>query len=409
MTPRLSSAAYLRDYKIQVGFEDGKSGVIDLEHELWGEVFEPLRDVGLFRRFRFDAELDTIVWPTGADLATEYLYDNAVASEPRPVVEPAVDQPFFPVSKVRVHATDTGHTFGRHWAVVSDDRREVFSIVTENYRLVSNLQAYEFGRRAFALVFGAKAASGLQLFNVTMPATRSSAHMDLTAKGMGFAPPGGDRWLPFLRVTNSYNRSRALGFSIGICRWICKNGMIFGERSLKLKVPHMTDEDIQRRLLEAFGHRRFNVAGFTDKLEKLTRLSVPPGRFVAGILEILDVKPPAELPRNAARREGWLGLEPCLRGLGEQYSKELGDTAYALVNAASEYASSAKAPLMTPARVDALQCRCGNWVDKVLDRYGPSLASGAVVDIKPGSLNAAGRLAAWAADPGPFRESREML
>ena len=91
--------------------------------------------------------------------------------------------PFFPVSKVRVHATDTGHTFSRHWAVVSDDRREVFSIVTEDYRLVSNLQAYELGRRAFALVFGAKAAAELQLFNVTMPATRSSVHMDLTAEG----------------------------------------------------------------------------------------------------------------------------------------------------------------------------------------------------------------------------------
>ena len=284
----------------------------------------------------------------------------------------------------------------------------VFSIVTEDYRLVSNLQAYEFGRRAFALVFGAKAASELRLFNVTMPATRSSAHMDFTAEGLEFAPIGEDRWLPFLRVTNSYNRSRVLGFTVGICRPICTNGVVFGERSLKLKVPHMAHEDIEHRLVEAFGHRRFDVAGYTDRLEKLTRLSVPPERFVAGILEILDVKPPAELPRNAARREGWLRLGPCLRGLGEKYRKELGDTAYALVNAASEYASDTKAPLMTSARVDTLQIRCGSWVDRILDRCGPSLASGTVVDIKPGSLNAAGRLAAWAADPGPSRGSRKM-
>lgn len=73
MTPRLCGAEYLRDYQILVSFEDGKTGVVDLRHELWGEVFEPLRDIGLFRRFRFDPELDTIVWPTGADLAPEYL------------------------------------------------------------------------------------------------------------------------------------------------------------------------------------------------------------------------------------------------------------------------------------------------------------------------------------------------
>lgn len=395
MAPRLCGAEYLRDYKILATFEDGKTGVIDLESELRGGVFEPLRDIDLFRRFRFDPELDTIVWPTGADLAPVYLYENAVVGELQPVVESAVDQPFFPVSKVRVRASDTGHVFRRHWAVVSDDRREIFSIVTEDYRLVSNLQAYELGRRAFALVFGKDALAGLQLFHVTMPATRSWAHIDLTAEGLDFSPRPSDSWLPFLRVTNSYNRSRALAFTVGVCRWIGTNGMIFGEQSLRFKVSHATEVNLERRLVEAFGHRRFDVAGCRDKLEKLTRLSVPQERFLAGMLEILDVKPPAELPRNAARRDSWLRLGPHLCGLGEKYRKELGDTAYALVTAASEYAGDTKAPLMSPARVDALQFRCGSWVDRVLNRYGPSLASGTVVHIKPGSMRAARRLTDW--------------
>ena len=89
MPPRLCSAEYVREYKIFVTFEDGKMGIIDLQNELWGEVFEPLRDLELFRRFRFDAELDTIVWPTGADLAPEYLYENAVAGETRAGAEPS--------------------------------------------------------------------------------------------------------------------------------------------------------------------------------------------------------------------------------------------------------------------------------------------------------------------------------
>lgn len=93
MTPRLCGAEYLRDYQILVTFEDGKTGVVDLRHELWGEVFEPLRDIELFRRFRFDPDLDTIVWPTGADLAPEYLYENAAAAG-RADAEPAEDSPF---------------------------------------------------------------------------------------------------------------------------------------------------------------------------------------------------------------------------------------------------------------------------------------------------------------------------
>lgn len=59
-------------------FDDGRVGVIDLEGELWGEVFEPLKDIDVFRRFCMDTELDTIVWPTGADLAPEFLYERAV-------------------------------------------------------------------------------------------------------------------------------------------------------------------------------------------------------------------------------------------------------------------------------------------------------------------------------------------
>lgn len=78
MTPRLARAEYLCDYKIQVTFDDGREGVIDLQDELWGEVFEPLKDLDVFRCFRVDTELDTIVWPTGADLAPEFLYEHAV-------------------------------------------------------------------------------------------------------------------------------------------------------------------------------------------------------------------------------------------------------------------------------------------------------------------------------------------
>jgi hypothetical protein len=74
MTPRLTRATYAGDYRIAVAFEDGTAREIDLEEELWGEMFEPLRDVEVFRAFRLDEELSTIVWANGADLAPEFLY-----------------------------------------------------------------------------------------------------------------------------------------------------------------------------------------------------------------------------------------------------------------------------------------------------------------------------------------------
>lgn len=41
-------------------------------------MFAPLKDVEVFKSFRFDPELATIVWPSGADLAPEFLYEQAV-------------------------------------------------------------------------------------------------------------------------------------------------------------------------------------------------------------------------------------------------------------------------------------------------------------------------------------------
>ncbi len=79
MTPSVKTAEYIEDYRIKVTFVDGKEGIIDLKDELWGEVFAPLKDVSNFKEFRVDSELRTIVWPTGADLAPEYLYERAAA------------------------------------------------------------------------------------------------------------------------------------------------------------------------------------------------------------------------------------------------------------------------------------------------------------------------------------------
>jgi len=78
-TPKLIEATYLDDYRIHLIFEDGTEGELDMENELWGPVFEPLKDKNVFRRFRIDNELRTIVWPSGADLAPEYLYKVAAA------------------------------------------------------------------------------------------------------------------------------------------------------------------------------------------------------------------------------------------------------------------------------------------------------------------------------------------
>ena len=60
-------------YRIEVAFEDGLVGTVDLSSELYGPMFEPLRDPELFNQVRID-EFGVICWPNGADLAPEFVY-----------------------------------------------------------------------------------------------------------------------------------------------------------------------------------------------------------------------------------------------------------------------------------------------------------------------------------------------
>lgn len=77
MNPEIESAEYAGGYKIHIRFTDGLAGTVDLENELWGEVFEPLKDIAEFRRFALDPDFRTVCWPNGADLAPEFLYEAA--------------------------------------------------------------------------------------------------------------------------------------------------------------------------------------------------------------------------------------------------------------------------------------------------------------------------------------------
>ena len=77
MIPRVIEVKALGDYKLWVRFSDGKFGTVDLSKELWGAVFEPLRDKEFFARASVDPELQTVTWPNGADLSPEYLYEAA--------------------------------------------------------------------------------------------------------------------------------------------------------------------------------------------------------------------------------------------------------------------------------------------------------------------------------------------
>jgi hypothetical protein len=62
-------------HSLNVTFEDGTRKQVDLLALLKGPVFEPLRDPVYFARVMLDPVAGTVVWPNGADIAPEALYE----------------------------------------------------------------------------------------------------------------------------------------------------------------------------------------------------------------------------------------------------------------------------------------------------------------------------------------------
>ena len=88
----ITNVEYDEGYGLVLTFEDESRRRVDLTQHLDGEVFEPLRDLKLFRTACLNEDIDTVVWANGADMSPDFLYDMSVplggeavskAAEPR--------------------------------------------------------------------------------------------------------------------------------------------------------------------------------------------------------------------------------------------------------------------------------------------------------------------------------------
>ena len=75
--PTVIAAEYHGDFRIHLKFGDGSAGTVDFSRWLHGPVFEPLKDPDFFQRFFVEG--GTVVWPNGADIAPETLYQQVQA------------------------------------------------------------------------------------------------------------------------------------------------------------------------------------------------------------------------------------------------------------------------------------------------------------------------------------------
>jgi hypothetical protein len=225
-----------------------------------------------------------------------------------------------------------------HRAIVNQSNGEIISIVGKNYKLISNEKAIEMGKQIFTQLYPEIKTDDLIPYKVVAPISKASAHIDLIHKDVNFSVWEQEKWLPFLRTTNSYNRSYALAFEIGFARKLCSNGVLFNKKTMKLKYLHSKSNRIE--LLNDTAQIKATSNLFIEQCKSLRKYEMPKELIIPLVFQILNIN--LELPekRQITKKLNYLhNLIEMVKVLTDRYFIELGSNAYAAFNVMTDIVS----------------------------------------------------------------------
>lgn len=254
-------------------------------------------------------------------------------------------------------------------AIVNMARNRVLGIVSRDYRLVSNREALDWAYQCCRTVFPETQPAEWDVNATDAPSTGGHCIIDLkhnsTALDFTFVPPHQrpEAFGPFIRVTNSYNGLRALGFDIGFYRKICKNGLIIPDSIIQFKFTHLRRDLGETITFDVARDRLANVkSSFREYLGALSDCSVAHADFVPMLMAVMRIKEPVPIESESTEAAEWAALDGHIHEIADRYFHELGDNAYAVFNTITDFASHPPTNRLLHRDRHSLQRRAGLWL-----------------------------------------------
>ena len=254
-------------------------------------------------------------------------------------------------------------------ALVHRPSGRILGIVGTDYRIVTNSEALALAKTVCARSFPGVTAKEWEPSSVTAPQTLSYASIDLHHRthvlNLGFADhTGNDPYTPFVRVTNSFNGSRALRFDFGFIRSHCTNGCIFERDLASLVVTHdrhaVAGLDVKVKTSPIDEKwRQFSAMIHTLKSTPVT------APIAYELIATLLTLPPADHCRTERQRDEHALLIREIRNRHAAYVTELGANAYAVFNTVTDLASRPPELVSFNRARTTLEQRAGTWLRTV--------------------------------------------
>jgi len=261
-----------------------------------------------------------------------------------------LDALLFPVAQeklysLRADSEDELRPVEHHSAVVRRDTGKVLGIVGRHYKLVTHGEAVEMGRRCARELLGAGAQQPLEVFRVDALPDGSLCYVDLVHPSYRMNLLGNtaraETYVPYVRVTNSYNALRALRFDVGFCRTLCANGVIFERETIQFRYSHtrQLEPDAVEFAIKAgqFQELADRFAGFVASMCQRPANDDDAEATFASVLRLPTRRVIVEQTDRFARARA-RALRDRAWACLERYRVELGLNHYALFNAMTELA-----------------------------------------------------------------------
>lgn len=278
----------------------------------------------------------------------------------------------FSVSEAPVHATVTRGGVERRVAIpekkalIHAVTGQVLGVVGRSYHVVTNQEAINLGLEVCKHVFPGVIATDWKPNRARAPKTLSFALIDLVhcTHVLNYLGVGGkeeDPYTPFIRVTNSFNRARALRFDFGFMRMHCTNGVVFEEEVATITASH-DSASIESILVNARTRSMENLwqefSGFLD-LIKGVEMSREQSR--AAIDAVIHL-PVLREPDSEVRRGDVQELEDDILGRVDGYRRELGGNAYAAFNSMTDIAARPPSLRCFQKDCNMIERQAGRWL-----------------------------------------------
>lgn len=254
--------------------------------------------------------------------------------------------------------------------VINSKSGNPLGVVSNSYKLISNSEAIELGRKCCREVFGKDEAESIEIFNVDAPSTASYCHVDLVHKNyimnLWDEEQKSDVYIPYIRITNSYNTLRALKFDIGFCRKICFNGIIFESETIKFTFSHVKyklKDDISFALEK--GKMQALFKKFASYAKRLKSFPITADDSLQVITTLFGIKDKSDIDFDDKKedKDDYLSLIADIKKKLKKYTQEFGSNGYALFNVITDIASHSVRNRYFRRDMNSMQRKAGNWIN----------------------------------------------